>query len=279
MNQVLRRMPAQTLDSPDASSVPIRSFDPTCLVDARGPLRVDEATVHVWSYPLRGTLDCLARCRSYLSSEERRRAARMIFEADRNEYVVAHGILRCILARYSACEPGEVGFAAHSSGKPRLITVPVGGHPLSFNLSHSGGHALLAVSDGREVGIDLERIRLNVDVLTIASRYFPGAECDVIELAPTIERAPRFFRYWVAKEAVLKAEGVGIGQGLDRLQIEFQADGAAARVHSSGPRRLKQHWSVVMLPVKCGWAAAVSAPAGPWRVRLEASHEIATAIS
>lgn len=263
-----------TLVSPDTSSVPIPSFDSTRLVDARGPLRVEDATVHVWSYPLRGTLDCLARCRRYLSSEERKRVARMIFGADRDEYVIAHGILRCILSRYCDCDPGELEFAPHTTGKPRLITAPAGDRPLSFNLSHSAGHALIAVSDGREVGIDLERIRLDVDVLGIATRHFSGAERDAIERASTSERAPRFFQYWVAKEAVLKAEGVGIGYPLDRLQIEFQPDGAAARAHSCDPSRLKQHWSVVMLPVNYGWAAAVSALAGPWQVRLEASTDM-----
>src|SRR5215472_2261792 len=44
--------------------------------------------------------------------------------------------------------------------------------PIEFNLSHSGSRALLAFTRGREVGVDIEQIRNNLDFEALARRFF-----------------------------------------------------------------------------------------------------------
>src|SRR5579864_4563920 len=243
--------------------------DPIALIQCRQRLRVSAGTIHVWPFALKSSAGGVAQGREYLSREERERADRFVFAADREEYVVAHGVVRSILGRYTGIEPDVLQFSVGSAGKPRLTDVGSGDCGVSFNLSHSGGRALLAVSDGREVGVDIERLREGIDVLAISSRYFFGPERDTIEGAPPARRREQFLRYWVAKEAVLKAAGIGISLALDRFQVDFQPDAMMAGITTHAPNRLAGDWTIRILAVEPGWAAAVSAASRSWTVRLE----------
>src|SRR5574337_1628623 len=76
--------------------------------------------VHVWRAPLSATQDVRASMERVLSEEERKRAARFHFERDRQSWIIAHGILRMLLARYLQLEPQQVRFVANEYGKPAL---------------------------------------------------------------------------------------------------------------------------------------------------------------
>lgn len=243
--------------------------DAAGLIARQTALCVAPQCVHVWGFSLSAEPHCVARCWEYLAPDERARAVRFIHPADRDEFIVAHGVLRAVLARYAGATPPGLRFAQGPAGKPFLIDSAGSGPSLSFNLSHSRSRALLAVSDGRELGVDLEKLRSDLDVRAIAGRWFFGLERTAIETAPDVDRVERFFRYWVAKEAVLKAEGVGLGFPLDRFEVIPSVDGTAASVRTEVPERLAADWEVRLLPVEPGWAAAIAAKAGAWGVRVE----------
>jgi 4'-phosphopantetheinyl transferase len=87
------------------------------------------------------------------------------------------------------------------------------GSDLAFNLSHSGNKVAVAIGRGRNLGVDIERLR-PLDHEALASRYFTAEEAAVFRAARPEDREETFFHYWTAKEAYLKARGIGIGQGL-----------------------------------------------------------------
>jgi 4'-phosphopantetheinyl transferase len=193
-----------------------------------------------------------------LSLEERQRAARFRFPEHGVGFRVCHATLRQILGRYLEVPANQVALVTESTGKPHLS----GSSGLCFNLSHSGDLALLAVTNGWEVGVDVEAVRFDLPVDGLA-RFFTDSERE--KLMATGDGDPRarlFFRWWTRKEAVLKAEGSGLSGGLDRLDISgcppdlvrFPADG-------------EQWWKVEDLEVEAGYAAALAAPPGPWMVR------------
>ena len=126
---------------------------------------------------------------------------------------------------------------------------------------------LLVVGRGRDVGIDLELERDDVETLSLAERFFFGTERAAIAAATADVRTRTFFRYWVAKESVLKAQGVGLRFPLDGFSVHFSADGDTASVRSSDRKVLSDAWNIRMLPVPEGWHAAL-AVAGACRVRL-----------
>lgn len=245
------------------------ALDPEALLALTSPLVLEPDTVHVWAFTLEGTAAVIDTCRDSLSPAERQRADRFVFAHDRTRFIIAHGVLRHLLSRYCGFAPSLLRFDATSTGKPSLQ--PAAGPPasLGFNLSHSEAGALLGVSYGRELGVDLERVRSDIEALGISRHYFFGAERKAIEEAVPTERDSTFFRYWVAKEAVLKAQGVGLGFPLDRFCVNFLPGGHAARIETLDPGVLQPDWTVRMLACDSGWVGAVAARGDEWKVKME----------
>jgi 4'-phosphopantetheinyl transferase len=139
------------------------------------------------------------------------------------------------------------------------MTGDLGGQPtITFNMSHAQGRALIAVSKRQEVGVDLERIRSDVEVEKLSERYFAPSEHATIMRSPHEQRAARFFRYWVAKEAVLKAQGVGL-RALSQCEILMAADGVGAEVRVPVGSPLQDNWKIRLLSCGEGWEGAVAA--------------------
>jgi phosphopantetheinyl transferase len=106
-----------------------------------------------------------AKLRQILSPDQRERADRFHFEMDRRRGVIGRGYLRLLLGRIL-----DLRFEYDEFGKPGLI--PKRAPQLQFNLSHSGGLILIAIAMGRAVGVDVERIRTDLDPDQIAARFF-----------------------------------------------------------------------------------------------------------
>jgi 4'-phosphopantetheinyl transferase len=254
-------------DLDDLMSSPVRTLvasAPETLLALSGGLTLSANTLHVWCFKLQGAPDLVGRCRSSLSPEERYRADRFRFERDQIRFTIAHAVLRHLLGLYCDEPADSLCFDAARAGKPSLRN-----HRLHFNLTHSEDRALLGVSLRHELGVDLERVRSNVEALSISRHYFFGTEQAEIEAATSLERDSIFFRYWVAKEAVLKAKGIGLGFPLDRFRVDFLSDGQKARVESFDPDALEQNWMVHLLPCEPGWLAAAAARGTDWVVKLE----------
>ena len=235
------------------------------ILDAQGEdcCRLDATTITLWGVTLDGPQDCQDRCRRVLSDEESARADRFIRDEDRQRYIFAHGCLRLLLGHYLNIEPGAVTLQLGPAGKPVLCHTRHGSD-ISFNLSHAHGRALIAIAQGREVGVDLERIRPDVAVEKLSNRYFaPGEQTTIMQSAEE-ERPARFFRYWVAKEAVLKAQGVGL-RSLSQCEVLLAEDGAEVLAPAGSLRR--DSWTIRFLSCGAGWDGAVAAQGKDWTAR------------
>ncbi len=131
----------------------------------------------------------------------------------------AHRALRRILAAYLDCAPDQLRFAKETGGKPYLLDPARG---LEFNLSHTRGHALVAVAGSYRVGIDVETVREIKDPLRLARRVLSNAELAELAALPRRQRPERFMRLWTRMEARQKALGLGV----------FSAPADAARLSS-----------------------------------------------
>jgi 4'-phosphopantetheinyl transferase len=198
------------------------------------------------------------QCMGWLDEAERHRAARLVREQDQHHYVLAHGGLRAILSRYLGVSPCMVPLGRTEAGKPFVRRDAHAHFTITFNLSHSHDRALIAVSKAQEVGVDLESVRSNVDLMKLSERYFAPSEHTVIMQATEEQRSIMFFRYWVAKEAVLKAQGIGL-RGLSDCEVvlgpnEFHRN---VRVRLGSPSR--EPLRALLLSCGEGWEAAVAA--------------------
>ena len=164
-----------------------------------------------------------------LCSEERAKAARFKREQDRHSSIVSRGALRLLLAAYSGEEAEKINFQCSENGKPylvpqasRLQTAELRGSrdacgTIAFNISHSGDWVVLVFGRDREVGVDVEKIRRELDVMSIASRYFTPEESRRIESAEDVHVS--FFHHWARKEAYVKAAGSGLFRELSSFSV------------------------------------------------------------
>jgi 4'-phosphopantetheinyl transferase len=193
-----------------------------------------------------------------LSDAERERGQRLVCADEQRRYMVAHAALRAILGRESGVRPAQVRYGTEATGRPYLA-LPGGSPPLDFNLSHSGEWALVAVTAPTwRVGVDVERIRPDLDFLEMARHMYQPTEVDrLIRVDPAVRRV-EYFRIWSAKEAYVKAVGIGMAGFRDVLvhpDWKHTDDAEYGLVLSlSAPGVV---WPVRWLDIAPGYAAAV----------------------
>lgn len=209
--------------------------------------------VHVWRVELDQPAHVAAGLRETLDGDERRRAARFLGDQQRDRFVVAHGALRQLLGGYLGVRPAAVRFDRARHGKPFLA----GGGP-RFNLSHSGGRALIAVSAGRELGVDLERMRADRDLVGLAGRCFAPGERALLRALPAGERLHAFYRCWTRKEAYMKATGAGLALPLDSFEVAFAPSAPPALLASARGPDEPRRWRFAELDAGDGFAAAIA---------------------
>ena len=183
-----------------------------------GRVELTPDEVHVWRIDVGEQAAADAAALLVLSEAERARAARFHFAADRRRFVASHAALRGILAAYLDVEASLLVFGEGAQGKP-FLDAPAHGRSLRFSLSHSSDLALVAVSQGREVGVDVEHVRPRVDLDGFAARYFSPRERDALARVPSGDRLRAFFEIWTLKEAYLKACGDGLLRALDAFDV------------------------------------------------------------
>jgi 4'-phosphopantetheinyl transferase len=209
--------------------------------------------VHVWCAALDRAADWTA-FRSTLSADERDRADRFYFERDRRRYTCARAILRRLLARYLDVDPRAIAFQYGPHGKPAL-SGPFAG-ALTFNVSHSGEVAMLAIARGIELGVDVEQVRDMPDAEEIATRFFSPREVARLLSLPESARNAAFFSCWTRKEAYLKALGSGLARPLDEFDVTF-APGEPPRLTVPDDNDEGKRWTIHELTPADGYAAAL----------------------
>ena len=209
--------------------------------------QLPENEVHVWRTTLDVAAPGVAKLQSILSPNERKKADLFCFERDRRRSVIGRSCLRLLLGQILRLPAGLLQFECDKFGKPSLSQEH---RSLQFNLSHSGDLVLVAIARDRAVGIDVERIRTDMDVDDIAARFFSANERRIVASVDGLARYEAFFSCWTRKEAYLKAKGVGLAT-LDEEEPELLAN----------QTRLTEGdwWKLRSLDVPHGYAAALVA--------------------
>jgi len=183
------------------------------LKDLLDPVEVkpEEGRVDIWFLSLDQNAGTVERARTFLNREELRRADRFIHERDARRNILAHGLMRHLLAEATGQHADSVQFKFGKFKKPYLA----GEHNVQFNLSDTKDALIIAMTRGEEIGADIETMERKVDHNAIADHYFTEDEKALI-LNDKIDGKRRFLELWTKKEAILKATGVGI---MDDLKI------------------------------------------------------------
>lgn len=202
----------------------------------------------MWRASLDDSPGRVSRYRSYLSTDELIRANRFRMPHPQSQFIITRGILRMLLSRYMGVSPAQLHFETQSQGKPFLMMSS--SFPIQFNVAHTRGMALIALTIQHAVGIDVEWIDRKIQEHDIATRYFsPGESAYLTSLEPSL-RTQQFFWYWTGKEAYLKMQGKGISEGL--AQCELTIDPDQFKVGISHPNGNGQAEDCSLYRVTCG---------------------------
>lgn len=204
-----------------------------------------------------------------LSEAERERHARFRFAEDREIFLVAHALNRVHLARALGCEPAALSFQVSERGRPELAGPEAAREPrLRFNLSHTHGLVASALALEHDVGIDVERLDRNVELLAVGSRVFSARELEALHALPSEAQRARFFSLWTLKEAYVKAIGKGLSWPLqaisfspelpDPVPVHFGADAGDQPEAWCFRRCASGSQHVLAVALRAGTAAAIS---------------------
>lgn len=158
-----------------------------------------------------------------LDTAERERLARLRRHADQLRFAAAHGLVRLVVGAQLGCAPPEVEIVAHcarcggSHGKPQVRGAA---QRVAFSLAHAGSRAVVAVTDGTPVGVDVEEVaRGFVADEPLVRRALGAREAAIVAQLPAAQHASAFLRYWTRKEAILKATGDGLAVAPATLEV------------------------------------------------------------
>lgn len=221
--------------------------------------------VHVWCAALDQTRSEVETFYGLLTSDEQCRADRFHYQKDREHFVVARGALRRILGRYLDTQPEQLRFSYTPFGKPALSDA-TGGKELSFNVSHSEGMALYAITRGRELGIDIEFLRDDLEALQLARHFFSQGEIAILNALPDQLRTRAFFNCWTRKEAYIKATGKGLYLSLQQFDVSLTPGVPAALLSTRENPQEVSRWALFDLSPGEGYASAIAVEGRDWRI-------------
>lgn len=227
------------------------------------PLNSDE--IHVWHVGLAQPGLSEQTLRTLLSAEEQETADRFRFAADRRRFIIRRAVRRSLLARYLDRPAQGVSFCSGRHGKPGLDpTIDLA--DLRFNCSHSRDHALLALTRGREIGIDVAWHDPALSPQELLPTVFSPHEQLALAQQPPALQAQAFFNAWTRKEAYVKAIGLGLSFPLDRFSVSLSPDHPALLEVTTDPREVSR-WTLAQLEVGPDYSATVAyeAPTVPIR--------------
>ena len=162
--------------------------------------------------------ECEAAAIAWLDDEELVRRKRFLHPSPSRRYTLCRAALRAILCCHLECDNKELAITDGEFGKPLAL---LRGEPaeIGFNVSHSGSHGLIALSDERQVGVDVEELVTPNGLDSLIDSVLTPGEQSVIAATNLTDRTRDFLRLWTVKEALIKALGVGLSLDMSKVEV------------------------------------------------------------
>lgn len=210
-------------------------------------LRLPPDEIHLWLTFGGESTDAsrLAEYRRVMSADELEREQRFRFAHDQRRHVVTRAFVRTVLSRYAERTPDYWRFAADAYGRPHLLNGEGSMREVSFNLSHTAGLIVCALSSGGDIGADAENFQERPIALEIFDSCFTAAEAAALRALPVDIQGEHFFHYWTLKEAYVKAKGRGLSIPLKQVGFVLPpGNGGGLSFHSEldGPGVAYRFW-------------------------------------
>lgn len=230
-------------------------------------LPLTPGTIHIWQADLELSPKQINQLQTTLSLEEAQRAARFKFAHLQQRFIAAKGILRILLGKYLNKSPESILFSYGSHGKPELNTQLFQTSSLHFNQSDSMTFALYAFTKASPIGVDIERIREDIEALSLAERFFSPNETVALKNQSPQQQIPAFFRIWTRKEAFIKAVGEGLSFPLHEFEVNLDEESAKLLSIRASAEAAAQ-WTLLTLNPGINYIGAVAVEAKINQIKL-----------
>ena len=200
--------------------------------------------------------DCGGADFDSMDTVEKGRYLRLARVRDRQAFVMTRLALRRLLADAVDTPPQSIRFAQNLWGKPSIA--PDGSRKaVDFNVSHTDGLSAIALSDGRRIGIDVERERNVFDKTRIAAEVFgPVLAGELCGLSGAAQ--DRFFlRLWTIAEAFVKATGTGFAGLAERIPLSLSRATGEIRLGRGPAGGSSPSWAHFPLALPEGYCGSV----------------------
>ncbi len=213
---------------------------------------MNKENVHIWQIDIEALSTNVDFFYSYLNGDEKTRANKFRFQKDYNVFVITRAVLRTLLSQYLNLDARKLDFQYMEHGKPFLKHDTL----LKFNVSHSGSMAIIGLVNNHEIGVDIEYIKKDFDVLDIAENFFSADEISRLRIKSANELYPSFYRCWTRKEAFIKAESSGLSYPLDSFSVSLDNDSEAELLSLDSNQQEKNKWKMFSFKPKKDYIAA-----------------------
>lgn len=223
-------------------------------------------SVDIYRIPLGRTEAEIQDCQQYLSDEERQRTAKFLSASKVREFTITRSTLRQILAQTLDCDLSHITIANHPDGKPYLQFQP-GPTRVRFSVSHSQDLAMIALTLDHDIGIDVEKVRTDIDYQTLARRFFSTAEYEALQDCSEQIQLQAFFATWTRKEAIVKAHGKGIALGLKQFDVSVDPYQPPRLLVTRWEDELMADWTLMNIDSAPGYFASMATSGGEVSLR------------
>lgn len=203
--------------------------------------------IDLWLFPLK---EYIPQAFNLLSEDEKKRANQFYFPHHKQNFTMARAILRCLLAKYLDITPSQIIFDYYDHGKPYIK------HNIQFNLSHSGGWALLAVGEQYPMGVDLEYFS-DRPYEGIAQTAFSPIEINHLKQLPFYLKPIGFYSLWSQKEAFIKASGLGLSYNTASFTMPILPNAKTHKPHVVWDHQHQKNWNIYTFMPKLMYSAAL----------------------
>ena len=211
--------------------------------------------VHIWHLAAGEQSKELLNHTDCLSNREKDKSNNFILEKDRLGYITRRVFLRKVLACYLDVACDQIKFTENDYGKP-FIEGSINPQSLQFSLSKSHDHVLLAITQHRLIGCDIEKYNEALDYKTIIDKFFSAQEINYI--LGSSNQQTCFFDYWSAKEAYIKARGEGLSLPLDQFTLHIDNNEYVTMLENIFDQQDIDKWHIQCLKIDTGFSAAVA---------------------
>lgn len=209
--------------------------------------------VHLWHCRFDANKAYIEDFKRMLSDDEVEKASRFKFDIHREQSIISRGLLRTLLGRYLQISPNNLRFGYTEFDRPFLKEKT----SLEFNVSHSGNRLVIGFVQNVEIGVDIEKLKSDFDVMAIAQSFFSLDEIETLNDLPDENKVDAFYRCWTRKESFIKAKGSGLSFPLTSFSVSLNTD-TAKLLRTDWDTREKEEWQIFTFTPQESYQGAIS---------------------